>query len=387
MTRDITNKEHKEVIQPVPVMLSGFGQWVRTRTVIPLLRQYPEMMKVVAVTAVGKDEFEKRVKPQFENNDWAVPKLVEGFEEACEKMCIEEIRPLAVLVTTPNALHCSQARIALEAGYHVYVERPIVTRDDDLPALVDMADKQELLLFTGTQRRLEDPFRYLMKVVTENYGFGELKRIRCNLAAGHTLKGWRRDPSLAGGGIITDTGYHLLDIVAWLICSNGIRMSRTLDGAVLLGFRERGSADPMAVETEAVGHVKLPNDIVLSFDFTYNAPENSIYEQIELSDQDSTRVRVTRDQALRTSLPATITHQLSNGKMIQIETSLGQEIRIETIRFSGKAQNAEPVRMFIEAVRRGYRNVPGEHILSARNSIPTWHLVREIYRLSSEERN
>ena len=103
----------------------------------------------------------------------------------------------------------------------VYVEKPIVTKEDDLPALVDMADEREVLLFTGTQRRLEDPFKYLLRVVTENYGFGELKRIRCHLAAGHDLKGWRRDPNLAGGGIITDAGYHLLDIAAWLCNSNG----------------------------------------------------------------------------------------------------------------------------------------------------------------------
>jgi predicted dehydrogenase len=308
------------------------------------------------------------------------------LEDALSEMCSEKERPLAVLVTTPNGLHFNEAGTAIQAGYHVYVECPIATKSDPLSALIELADSQKALLFTGTQRRLEAPFQYLRKVVAERYEFGELKRIHLRFAARHRLEDWRRIPELSGGGVITGSGYHLLDIAAWLVNSTGIQISEDLRGVVRLGFDEPYSSAETPVETEAFGYMELPNQILLSFDFSYNAPENTIFEQVELYDQDFTRVSLIRDQAVRTPLPATITHQLPNGQVVGIKTVLGQGIRAEAIRFADEAQNMEPLRMFIEAVRRGFDNTLTGHTLEAWNSLSTWHLIREIYRLASRDR-
>lgn len=376
-------------MQSIPVIITGFGQWVRTRTIVPFLKRYTNEIHIAVVTSLLKEEeFDEEVRPIFEKNGWRVPQYIPNFIEAFNKTYPEGEKPIAVLVTTPNGLHFEEAKTAIQAGYHVYVERPIVTKDDPLPELIKLADKHKVLLFTGAQRRLEAPFQYLQKVVAEKYYFGKLKSIRCRFAARHCLKGWRRYPALSGGGIVIDSGYHLLDIVAWLVDSVGIQIPENLKGAVRFGFDEPSSSTKVPVETEAFGYIELPKQIFLSFDFSYNAPENSILEQIELYDQDFTRVCLTRDQAVRTSLPATITHQLSNGKFVDIETHLGQGIRAEAIRFAAEAQNMAPIRKFIDAVRRRFNNVratrdPLEAQIEARNSLSTWRLVRGIYQLAS----
>lgn len=370
--------------QPVPVILTGFGRWVRTRTVVPLMKQYSEMLRIVAITSLKEGEFEESVKPEFEEYGWQLPQMFADLEEACRLGHHFEEKPKAVLVTTPNAFHYQEAKIAIEQGYHVYVERPIVTSKDDLPALVELAETHDRLLFTGPQRRLEAPFQYLYGAVTKNYDFDHPKRIRCHVSTGWPLRGWRRNPTIAGGGVVTHNGHHLLDIVAWLLDGVGVEIPERLRGSVHFRFDELCSEgiSHIEVETEAVGYVELPDNILLSFDFTCNAPKNSIYEQIELSDQNYARIQLTRDQAVRTPLPATITHQKPDGKFVEIETRAGQGIRADAVRFSGEAQNMEPLRMFLKGVNGDLR---GTQAIQARTSISTWHLVREIYRLGEQD--
>jgi len=326
--------------QPVPVLLSGFGKWVRERTVIPLLAQTPDLIKVAVVTSIDEQEFEEEVRPRFRKQPWGMPEFVPNFDQACDRMSSRGESPVAVLVTTPNALHFQEARRAIEKGYHVYVERPVVTREDPLPTLIQLANRQRVWFFTGTQRRLEDPFQYVHRILAEGYQFGNLRRLYCRLAAGHRLNSWRRDASASGGGIVTDTGYHLLDLAAWLLQAVGVEVPEHMEGAVHFGFDEPKTPAPAPVETGAVGYLKLPQDILLSFDFTYNAPEESIYEQMELYDDNSARVSVTRDQPVRTPLPGTVSHQLGDGRFVSLETSRQQGIQMDAIRFAGTAQNA-----------------------------------------------
>jgi predicted dehydrogenase len=371
--------------KPIPVILAGYGECARSYTVMPLLKRFPGMMQVVGITSLLAGEFEEFVVPEFRKNGWPVPTLIDDFEDACDKRYFKTETPLAMLVTTPNGLHFGQARMAIEAGYNVYVERPIVTASDDLPTLVELADRHEVLLITGTQRRLEDPFQYLQNVVVHNCCFDQLKRIRCHFAVKHHLEDWRRRSDIAGGGIVIDSGYHLLDIAAWLLDSIGIEIPQRLQGAVHFSFHEPhpSSDEPCDVETEAVGYVELPNDILLTLDFTYNTPENTVSEQIELTDQSGARIRLTRDQAPRTSLPGTITHQLPNGKFAEVRAfNIGRGVRAEAIRFSGEIQTVKPLWMFVEAVKEGYNKAQGTEIVQARASISVWRLVREIYRLA-----
>jgi predicted dehydrogenase len=368
--------------EPISVILTGFGYWVRNRTVIPFLKQYPNMIRIRAITSLKGREFEDVVVPTFKDNGWEIPEFIPDINDGCEKICSQERKPVAVLVTTPNSLHFREIEVAIQHNCHVYAERPVVTKDDDLQSLIELADTKKVLFFTGTQRRLEAPFKYLKMVVEKNYNFGKLKRIHCCFTAREHLKGWRRIPELSGGGIITDSGYHLIDIAAWLVNSIDIQITESLNGSVYFSYNETGSSSEstVEVETEAFGYLNLPNQILLTFDFSYNAPENSIFEEVKLWDYDSNTVRLTRNQPIRTPLPATITHQLSNGRFVGLGViNFSHGIRVETIRFADEAQNMEPLRLFVEAIRYRTEN---NMSMEARNSLSTWHLIREIYRLA-----
>jgi predicted dehydrogenase len=190
---------------------------------------------------------------------------------------------------------------------------------------------------------------------------------------------------LAGGGIITDSGYHLLDIAAWIVSSLGVQIPEVLQGSVTFGFRNPYFAPdlPIDVETEAIGYVRLPEDIILSFDLSYHAPLNSIFEQIIISDHHGTKLEVLRNQSERTNKPGTVTHHQVDGNFAEIGSISGQRVRIDAVRFTGRAQTMEPLRLFIQSIRKEKDESMDTYVIQGKNSIPTWRLIREIYRLSS----
>jgi hypothetical protein len=117
-------------------------------------------------------------------------------------------------------------------------------------------------------------------------------------------------------------------------------------------------------------------------------PKNSIFEQIEIIDQTHTRIRLARDQAIRTPLPATITHQLFDGNLAGLTLQhFGYGIRSESIRFADEAQNMKPLLTFLRTIQKGVEYISDFETVNAETSLSVWRLVGELYRLSAEVNN
>ena len=59
-----------------------------------------------------------------------------------------------VSITTPATSHAAVAGIALKAGRHAYVEKPLATTIEDAEGLLNLAIKQKLTLAVGHQERM-----------------------------------------------------------------------------------------------------------------------------------------------------------------------------------------------------------------------------------------
>ena len=55
----------------------------------------------------------------------------------------------AVVIATPTKTHYTIAKKALEAGLHVFVEKPMATSERDCQELIDIAEKKDIILFVG----------------------------------------------------------------------------------------------------------------------------------------------------------------------------------------------------------------------------------------------
>ncbi len=147
------------------------------------------------------------------------------FHDAAQYDSIENllsIRPKnldAVILVTPHTLHYPQAKLALENNLHVLVEKPMVTSSAhayDLAALVKKHTKKLAITF---QSPYTNEFQYLARE-RDAGRLGKVQLISGWLSQNWmkwTRGSWRQDEKLSGGGMMYDSGAHLLNAFMWLM--------------------------------------------------------------------------------------------------------------------------------------------------------------------------
>jgi predicted dehydrogenase len=131
---------------------------------------------------------------------------------------IKELSLDIIIITSPNALHYSQAKTALESGSHVLVDKPLALCSEDVNKLVDIANYNNLVLMPFHNRQYDDDHLQALKIV-KSQEIGEIVRIDIAIASwGPSNKfavpdfrpSWRTEKSYGGGGLY-DWGPHILD--------------------------------------------------------------------------------------------------------------------------------------------------------------------------------
>lgn len=133
-----------------------------------------------------------------------------------------QARPDAVFIATPHTLHYEHAVQALDAGCHVYLEKPMVTDLAQAYSLAEKAEKSGKILVVGYNSPCSAEFAYLQSVIAS----GELGKLE--MVSGHisqnwmnlTIGLWRQVPELSGGGMAYDSGAHLLNSLCWSVASD-----------------------------------------------------------------------------------------------------------------------------------------------------------------------
>lgn len=85
----------------------------------------------------------------------------------------------AVSLASPAGLHFAQAKAALEAGKHVYVEKPLALRVDEAEELARLADAQGLVLMVGHLLQYHPVYEKL-RTMTGAGEFGRLLYVYSN---------------------------------------------------------------------------------------------------------------------------------------------------------------------------------------------------------------
>ena len=125
----------------------------------------------------------------------------------------------AVAILTPHTLHFAQATAALEAGLDVLVEKPMVTDSKDAYELWRTVKRTGRKLAIAYQSPYTANFAHL----AAKRDAGELGRIQMisGWMSQNWMRGtrgrWRQDPALSGGGMMYDSGAHLLNAIMWLM--------------------------------------------------------------------------------------------------------------------------------------------------------------------------
>jgi len=179
------------------------------------LNRIPEA-NVVALCDINPENMDRLWKSKF-----GARKEVRRYD-SMEKLLASPPKGLdAVIIVTPHTLHFPQAMAALDAGYHVLVEKPMVTSSAHAKKLAEKVKKTGLLLQVAFQASYSCEFAYIRDVLKKG-GLGELQTVTAWSHQGWKprdgmKRSWRHDPKLSGGGQMYDTGAHLFNAIAWCL--------------------------------------------------------------------------------------------------------------------------------------------------------------------------
>jgi predicted dehydrogenase len=160
----------------------------------------------------------------------------------------------AVVIASPDHWHAQMAVDAAKEGKDIYCEKPLSSSVAEGRAMVDAARKYQRVFQTGSMQRSWERFRHGVELIRNGY-IGQIKEIKvavgapykaCDLPTQETPdtidwdawigpapyrgyhmdlacpledKRWGqwRDYKPFGGGMITDWGAHMFDIIQWAL--------------------------------------------------------------------------------------------------------------------------------------------------------------------------
>jgi predicted dehydrogenase len=159
----------------------------------------------------------------------------------------------AVIIATPNWLHIDHVAKALDAGLHVYCEKPLGVTVGECRTLARLAQQSGRRVQIGFQHRFQHHYETAHALVAS----GELGPLyRADLYATNwfrphvyfALREWRGRFAQAGGGVLMMQAIHQLDAFTW-ICGMPSRVTAH-------AWRTRPSSD---VEDEAAALLEFPD--------------------------------------------------------------------------------------------------------------------------------
>jgi predicted dehydrogenase len=176
----------------------------------------------------------------------------------------------AVIIATRHGSHATLVCQALEAGKHVFCEKPLALTVDELDSILDAAATARGILAVGFNRRFAPLLRELREFVSSSSPLVAMYRVSAgSLAPDH----WTHDLEQGGGRLIGE-GCHFVDSLAYVVGSEIVEVHATGYGdpdlpvqardnvAVTLGFKD-GSVGSILYVSEGSGRV--PKERVEAF--------------------------------------------------------------------------------------------------------------------------
>ena len=187
---------------PIPIGLIGCGR-IAQMVHLPLLLRRPEFKLVaLAESDPARRAEAERLAPEARAFADAAGLLAAGLAEA-------------VLISTPSHLHAEAAVAALEAGRHVYLEKPIAATREDGRRVAAAGRAAGRVTMLGFNYRFHPLYAALRRVVQAGT-LGPLTTLTTQFSTPlRELPAWKRARA-TGGGVLLDLGSHHIDLVRWL---------------------------------------------------------------------------------------------------------------------------------------------------------------------------
>jgi myo-inositol 2-dehydrogenase / D-chiro-inositol 1-dehydrogenase len=224
--------------------------------------------ELAAVCSVVESELE------YAKSEFGVEKLYKNYNEMIKNKDLD-----AVVISSPTSLHCSQIIKALEAGLHVFCEKPLGMKlEECITVQKKIIKHSEKVFMIGFMRRFDDSYLYAKEKIKS----GEIGKP-------FIVRAYGLDPmclidsfvnylkASGSGGLFADMGIHDIDIARWFLgaevesvyavggcyvvpeigkygdIDNGIATLKFKNGSIAVIYPGRTCAHGYQVETEIIG--------------------------------------------------------------------------------------------------------------------------------------
>ncbi|CAN5257091.1 bi-domain-containing oxidoreductase [soil metagenome] len=126
----------------------------------------------------------------------------------------------AVIIASRHKDHAQQAIAALNAGKHVFIEKPMAVTIDECRAISEAVESSGKRLMVGFNRRFAP---YYVEMKKNLAGRTSPVVISTRMNSPGIENGWAADPSQ--GGVVLGEGCHFIDLMHWLLESEPVSVS------------------------------------------------------------------------------------------------------------------------------------------------------------------
>ncbi len=208
---------------------------------------------------------------------------IEHYYDSHKKM-LEDLQPDAVIICVPNKFHCQITLDALEAGCHVFCEKPPAITVEEAEQMAAKAEETGKLLSYGFHFRASGHTGFLKDRIAKGK-MGEIYHTEVKWHRRRGIPGWGcfTSKEIQGGGPLIDIGAHMLDCALYLLdypeisyvcASSSSRIGKTSKA----GLMGEWNPERFTVEDGIFGYIQFSDSTSLSLQssFAINQEEKDI---------------------------------------------------------------------------------------------------------------
>ncbi len=121
-----------------------------------------------------------------------------------------------VYIPLPPALHYMWAKIALEAGKHVYLEKPFTTDYKDTQSLIKIAKENKLVVHENYMFIFHQQLKAVQQIINSGE-IGKVRQYRVSFGFPRRASNDFRYNKSLGGGALLDAGGYCIKYASWLL--------------------------------------------------------------------------------------------------------------------------------------------------------------------------
>ncbi len=187
---------------------------------------------------------------------------------SAEKLCSSPEVDV-VFITSPDALHLSDARLAFSHGKAVLCEKPLAMNAGQAMEMEEAANQAGLLFGVGQNFRFNHSLEYLREAIAlGRIGTPQLAHAQYSYLGTLAPRTWITDPTLACGGPIADVGVHCIDSLRFVL------------GAEVKNISVLANRDERSGEVEAMAslQMEMSGGVFANVTATARAPYRTLLE-------------------------------------------------------------------------------------------------------------